>query len=166
MFKHTFTLAIVAALILSPANTIAEEIRDYDMPIAVDIPLEQSAEAETLAVDELADSPAVDVPATADADKGHREVSRNFSGPFVCPHKNCRQCEYGSCCQGFAGRPYGLYHVVLKNRFLLHDHADNTHGYYRCRNRGRYCESYSESQVSIRAAEYDGQNDTEDDDLF
>ena len=68
MFKHTFTLAIVAALILSPANTIAEEIRDYDMPIAVDIPLEQSAEAETLAVDELADSPAVDVPATADAD--------------------------------------------------------------------------------------------------
>ena len=68
MFKHTFTLAIVAALILCPANTIAEEIRDYDMPIAVDIPLEQSSEAETLAVDDLADSSAVDVPAASDAD--------------------------------------------------------------------------------------------------
>ena len=67
MFRRIFAIVIITTLIF-PAACMAEEIRDYDMPIAVDIPLEQSAEEETLAVDELADSPAVDVPATADAD--------------------------------------------------------------------------------------------------
>ena len=67
MFRRIFAIVIITTLIF-PAACMAEEIRDYDMPIAVDIPLEQSAKEETLAVDELADSPAVDVPATADAD--------------------------------------------------------------------------------------------------
>ena len=67
MFRRIFAIVIITTLIF-PAACMAEEIRDYDMPIAGDIPLEQSAKEETLAVDELADSPAVDVPATADAD--------------------------------------------------------------------------------------------------
>lgn len=41
MFIRIFTLTIVTALILSPANSIAEEIRDYEMPVVVDTPLEQ-----------------------------------------------------------------------------------------------------------------------------
>ena len=67
MFRRIFAIVIITTLIF-PAACMAEEIRDYDMPIAVDIPLEQSAKEETLAVDELADSPAVDAPATAAAD--------------------------------------------------------------------------------------------------
>ena len=67
MFIRIFAIAIITTLFF-PAAYMAEEIRDYDMPIAVDIPLEQSSEAETLAVDDLADSSAVDVPAASDAD--------------------------------------------------------------------------------------------------
>jgi len=70
MFRRIFAIVIITTLIF-PAACMAEEIRDYDMPIAVDIPLEQSSETETLAVDDLADSSAVDVPAASDADN-HR----------------------------------------------------------------------------------------------
>ena len=67
MFRRVFAIVIITTLFF-PAACMAEEIRDYDMPIAVDIPLEQSAEAETPTVDELADSSAVDLPSTSDTD--------------------------------------------------------------------------------------------------
>lgn len=58
MFRRIFTLAVIAAL-LFPATGLAEEIRDYEMPIAVDVPLEQSAETEMPTVE----TPATDTPA-------------------------------------------------------------------------------------------------------
>ena len=61
MFRRIFTLAVITAL-LFPATGIAEEIRDYEMPIAVDVPLEQPAEAEMSAVE----TPAVVIPTDVD----------------------------------------------------------------------------------------------------
>ena len=66
MFRRIFTLAVIAAL-LFPATGLAEEIRDYEMPIAVDVPLEQSAETEMPTVETPAtDTPAVVIPAEKD----------------------------------------------------------------------------------------------------
>ena len=65
MFRRIFTLTVITAL-LFPATGIAEEIRDYEMPIAVDVPLEQPAEAEAVGVDMPAAVAVSDVDLPAD----------------------------------------------------------------------------------------------------
>ena len=62
MQKYILPLAIVATLILSPATSLTEEIRDYEMPIAVDVPLEQPAET----YESAQEAPAVVIPADVD----------------------------------------------------------------------------------------------------
>ena len=87
MFRRIFTLTVITAL-LFPATGIAEEIRDYEMPIAVDVPLEQPAEAEAVGVDMPAavavsdvDLPAdepIDTGATLDDDRRISSVTANM----------------------------------------------------------------------------------------
>ena len=65
MFRRIFAIAIITTLFF-PATGIAEEIRDYEMPIAVDVPLEQPSETEAVGVDMPAAVAVSDVDLPAD----------------------------------------------------------------------------------------------------